>query len=115
MLICGVFCFVINVIMLNSVQMPLYPFYFILYPLYVSIKVTRNGTSIVSTIPLKTAIMAYDFPEYLLMTGNVVSIAVAPPEAIPARFPKYLTRIGVANSVATSLKMFDKLSLIHIS
>jgi len=33
MLICGVFCFVINEIMLNSVQMPLYPFYFILYPL----------------------------------------------------------------------------------
>jgi len=41
------------------------------------------------------------------MTGRVVSMAVAPPEAIPARFPKYFTRRGVARSVATSLKILS--------
>lgn len=38
----------------------------------------------------------------------VVSIAVAPPEAIPASFPKYRTKKGVAKSVITSRMILDR-------
>ena len=40
-------------------------------------------------IPLNTDIIAYSFPTNLVMIGSVVSIDVAPPEAIGAILPKY--------------------------
>ena len=70
-------------------------------------KVTIKGTRIVNTIPLKTAIIAYSFPTNFVIIGKVVSIAVAPPEAIGASFPKYFSSIGVANKVITSLSILD--------
>ena len=69
--------------------------------------VTRNGTSTVKIMPLKTEIMAYSLPENLVIIGSVVSIAVAPPEAIGAILPKNFTKIGVINKVIISLKIFE--------
>ena len=69
--------------------------------------VTNTGTRIVSTMPLKREIIAYSLPENLLITGKVVSIDVAPPEAIPASLPKYFTSQGVIRSVKISREMFD--------
>ena len=54
------------------------------------------------------AITPHSFPEYLTITGMVVSIEVAPPDAIPASFPKYTTNSGVASKVKISRKIFDK-------
>ena len=68
----------------------------------------KKGTKIVKTIPLNTEIIAYSEPMYFVITGSVVSIAVAPPEAIGASFPKHLSIKGVANKVITSLKILDK-------
>ena len=68
---------------------------------------TKNGTSIVKTIPLKTDIIAYSFPTNFVMMGSVVSIEVAPPDAIGASLPKYFTNKGVINNVAISRDIFD--------
>jgi len=70
-------------------------------------KVTRNGTRMVSTVPLNTAIIAYSVPVNFVITGRVVSIEVAPPAAIGASLPKYLTNSGAMSNVATSLMIFD--------
>lgn len=51
--------------------------------------------------------IAHSFPVYFEMIGSVVSIAVAPPEAIPASLPKYLTKIGTASKVIISRKMLE--------
>ena len=51
--------------------------------------------------------MAHSLPVYFEIIGNVVSIAVAPPEAIPASFPKYFTKIGTASNVIISRNMFE--------
>ena len=71
------------------------------------INVTRKGTSIVNTIPLNIDIIAYSFPTNLVIMGSVVSIDVAPPEAIGAIFPKYFENKGVSNNVIISLEIFD--------
>lgn len=60
-----------------------------------------------STIPLNTDINANSFPENLVTTGSVVSIEVAPPDAIGASLPKYLTMSGANSNVATSLVIFE--------
>jgi hypothetical protein len=49
--------------------------------------------------------IAYSFPEYFVITGSVVSIDVAPADAIGAILPKILTKRGVAMSVNISLEI----------
>ena len=71
------------------------------------INVTKNGTKMVKQIPLNTEIIPHSFPENFTIIGRVVSIEVAPPEAIPANFPKYFTNNGVQRSVIISRIMFD--------
>jgi len=62
----------------------------------------------VRTVPLKTAITPYSTPENFVITGKVVSIEVAPPEAIGASFPKYFAKSGVSNKVVTSRIIFER-------
>lgn len=68
----------------------------------------KRGASIVRTMPLKTDIIAYSLPVNLVMIGNVVSIDVAPPEAIGARFPQYLANTGVINMVVISRMILER-------
>ena len=70
------------------------------------------GTSIVSTIPLKTETNAYSLPEYFTITGKVVSMEVAPPLTIGARFPKYFASRGVNNNVNISRLILESKAII---
>ena len=54
-------------------------------------RLTANGTVKSTSIPCRTAIKTKSLPEYLVMTGRVVSIVVAPPAQIGARGPKNRT------------------------
>ena len=49
--------------------------------------------------------MAYSFPTLFTIIGSVVSIDVAPPDAIGANFPKYLAKNGATKRVIISLKI----------
>ena len=69
--------------------------------------VIKKGIRIVSTIPLKTDIMAYSAPMYFVITGRQVSIDVAPPDEIGASFPKYLAKIGVNSKVIISRMILE--------
>ena len=64
------------------------------------------GTRMDKTTPLKMDSNVYSLPENRTTAGRVVSIEVAPPEAMGASFPKYLTMNGAINSVSISLEMF---------
>lgn len=44
---------------------------------------------------------------YFVITGSVVSIAVAPPDEMGANLPKYLAKTGVSNNVIISRVIFD--------
>ena len=67
-------------------------------------KVTIKGTRMVRTIPLKTAIIPYSFPELRIIIGKVVSMAVAPPDATGASFPNNNTNSGAKIKVNNSRK-----------
>jgi len=75
-------------------------------------KLIIRGTRTVRTIPLKTAIKAYSFPEYFTITGKVVSMEVAPPQTMGASLPKYLANNGVNSKVKISLLIFDNNAII---
>jgi hypothetical protein len=62
-------------------------------------KLIIRGTKTVSTIPLKTAIKAYSFPEYFTITDRFVSMEVAPPQAMGASFQKYLDNNGLDSEI----------------
>lgn len=51
-------------------------------------------------------------PLHLVMIGSVVSIVVAPPEEIGARFPNHLTSKGAASRVIISLEMFESNAIV---
>jgi len=70
-------------------------------------KVTRKGTRIVRTNPLKIDIIPYLSPEYLIIIGSVESMEVAPPDEIKEIFPEILTIIGAINRVIISLSKLD--------
>ena len=61
----------------------------------------------VSTIPLNNAIKAYSLPENLVITGNVVSIDVAPALAMGDILPNALTNTGANNSEISSREIFE--------
>ncbi len=65
-----------------------------------------TGTRMDKTTPLKMDNNVYSLPENRATTGRVVSIEVAPPEAIGASFPKYFTMSGAINRVRISLEIF---------
>ena len=77
-----------------------------------SINTIRIGTNIVRTIPLKTDIITNSFPEDLVIIGNVVSIEVAPAEAIGVILPKYFANNGEANNVIISLNTLTRRAII---
>ena len=65
-------------------------------------KITQNGT-------LKSSIMActmetkiQSLPQYLVITGNVVSMVDAPPQLIGMSGPKYFASKGVSSNVMSS-------------
>lgn len=66
----------------------------------------KIGTSMDKTTPLNIDINVNSLPENRTITGNVVSIDVAPPEAIGASLPKYFAIKGAKSKVSTSLEMF---------
>ena len=59
--------------------------------------------------------MANLLPEYLLITGRVVSIEVAPPAEMGASFPKNRTIKGAPRRVMISLMMFTRRATVPIS
>ena len=65
-------------------------------------RLTANGTVKSTSIPCRTAIKTKSLPEYLVMTGRVVSIVVAPPAQIGARGPKNRTHKGAPKSAIIS-------------
>ena len=70
-------------------------------------KVTRNGTLKSVTKPWKIETTTNCCPAQRVMIGNVVSMVVAPPEAIGARLPNQRTSKGAHNSVMISRKILD--------
>lgn len=65
--------------------------------------------------PWKIDNMVYSRPEYFIMTGSVVSIVVAPPEAIGDKEPNQRTRSGAHSSVIISREMFESSAIVPSS
>ena len=74
--------------------------------------VTRNGTLKSTINPWKIDTTTNSFPLYRVMMGNVVSMVVAPPDEIGARFPNHLTSRGAPKRVMISLVMFESNAMV---
>ena len=64
--------------------------------------VTKNGTLKSTTNPWKMETTTNCCPAVRVMMGSVVSIVVAPPAEMGARFPNHRTSNGAASSVRIS-------------
>lgn len=54
-------------------------------------------------------------PLHWVIIGRVVSMVVAPPEDIGAKFPNHLTNNGAANNVKISRAILDKRAMVPSS
>lgn len=75
-------------------------------------KVTRKGTLKSTTNPWKMETTTNCWPLHCVMIGKVVSMVVAPPDAIGARFPNHLTNKGAASRVKISRVIFDSNAMV---
>ena len=74
--------------------------------------VTRNGTLKSTTNPWKMETTTNCCPAVRVMMGSVVSIVVAPPAEIGARFPNQRTSSGAASSVSISRVMLASRAMV---
>ena len=75
-------------------------------------KVTKNGTLKSTTNPWKIETTTKLSPAVLVIIGRVVSIVVAPPDDMVARFPNHLTSKGANSSVIISRDILDSKAIV---
>ena len=78
-------------------------------------KVTKNGTLKSTTNPWKIETTTKLSPAVLVIIGRVVSIVVAPPDDMGARFPNHLTSKGANSSVIISSYILYSKEIVHNS
>ena len=78
-------------------------------------KVTKKGTLKSTTKPWYIDIIEYSFPEVCIMIGKVESMVVAPPAAMGASFPKYLTISGANSKVKISRNILASNAIVPSS
>ena len=63
-------------------------------------------------IPVNIDIMTHRLPEYLSVTGRVISPEEEAPHAMGTNFPKYLVKMGDMTKVEISLKRFVRRAIM---